>query len=298
VLDPVRQADRAYESRISTADRGRISERIKLAWSQGESVDWAYATLWDEGVMLASRRSWWRIATQLEQELRPKVPQKKHQRVKRDAPRVTATKPGDVWSWDITDLHSPWSGKTYKAYKIIDIYSRELAGYRVEDREADHFAVEMFRDAIRKHGVPRIVHADNGASMTSTLLRDFLTRQGIELTYNRPYVSDDNPFSEAAFKTLKYRPGYPRIFQTLEDARAYIGDYVIWYNTSHKHTGIALFSPSEIADGSWRRKWDTRDHALQAYYERHPERFAGRPVTPSPADTVGINHRKQKTTKT
>jgi len=294
VQDPVRQADRAYESRISTADTERIEERIKLAWAEGESVDWAYATALDAGVMLASRRTWWRIARRIEnQMLRPVRPRKSGKRVKRDAPVVIAHAPGEVWSWDITDVYSPWRGVTYKAYKIIDISSREIKGYRVEDCEGDQLAVEMFRDALAKHGAPRVVHADNGASMTSTLLREFLAGHRIEMTHNRPYVSNDNPFSEAAFKTMKYRPGYPRIFTSLDAARAYIDEYVLWYNTRHKHSGIALFSPSEVSDGSWKQKWEIRNQALQAYYEQHPGRFTCRPVMPSPIITVGINYTRK-----
>lgn len=292
VTAPIRQADRAYPSRISETDRARI----KLAWAAGESVDWAFATAWDAGVMLASRRSWWRVGASIEdQVLRPSPPKKTSHRGPRAAPVLTATGPGQVWSWDITDLYSPWRGTSYKAYKIIDVFSREIMGYRVEHREADHLAVELFEDAIREHGAPRVVHADNGATMTSTVLRDLLRGHGAALTFNRPYVSNDNPFSEAAFKTMKYRPGYPRIFATLEDARAYVAGYVGWYNTSHKHTGIALFSPAEVGDGSWERKWEIRDRALQAYYDRHPARFARRPRTPSPATLVGINHRKPQT---
>lgn len=295
----IHQADRAYESRISVEDREHIAERIKLAWSDQQSVDWAFASAWDEGVMLGSRRTWWRVAAEIqEQMLRPKTPKKKGQRVKRDAPQVTASGPGQVWSWDITDLYSPWLGVNYKAYKIIDIYSREIKGYRVEGREADHLAVEMFQHAIERHGAPRIVHADNGASMTSTKLSDLLTAHRVEMTHNRPYVSNDNPFSEAAFKTMKYRPGYPRIFKTIDAARRYVDQYVVWYNTQHKHTGIALFSPSEVGDGTWKQKWDIREQALQAYYAKHSGRFKSRPVTPSPANTVGINHRPHETTKT
>ncbi len=298
VAEPIHQADRAYESRISDADRRCIEERIKLAWSERESVDWAFASAWDEGTMLASRRSWWRIAQQIEDQLlRPKPHRKKHKRVTRTAPVVSATGPGQVWSWDITDVYSPWSGKNYKAYTIIDIYARDIKGYRVEDRECDDFAADMFREAIEQHGAPKVVHADNGASMTSTVLRDLLAVSSVEMTHNRPYVSNDNPFSEAAFKTMKYRPDYPRIFPTLEDARSYIDGYVHWYNTKHKHTGIALFSPSEVSDGTWKGKWEIREKALQGYYTRYPNRFSYRPVTPSSADTVGINHRKHKITK-
>jgi len=176
VANPVHQSERAYGSRISPADREMIEERVLAGWARGNSVDHSFAAAWDEGVFLGSRRSWWRIAAGTEdQMLRPRVPSRKGGRAPRDAPVVRADGPGQVWSWDITDLWTPWRGKVFKAYKIIDIYSREVVGYRVEDREADHLAVDMFAAAIALHGVPRVVHADSGAAMTSNLLRDYLT---------------------------------------------------------------------------------------------------------------------------
>jgi len=292
--DPVHQADRAYESRISPSDRDRISNHILAAWAAQNSVDHAFATAWDTGVMLASRRTWWRIAAQIEdQMLRPKVPSRSQKRQPRNKPVLKATGPGQVWSWDITDIYSQWVGKSFKAYKIIDIFSRQIVGFRVEEREADHLAAEMFATAIAAHGSPTVVHADSGPAMKSNLLREFLTVHGVELTHNRPYVSNDNPFSESGFRTMKYRPGYPRVFKDVQIARAYITDYVHWYNTQHKHSGIALFSPAQVHDGSWEHVWQTRDHALQRYYQQHPGRFRQPPVTPSPADHVGINLPKE-----
>lgn len=294
IPDPVPQSERAYESRVSAGDRERIMERVKAGWLAGESVDHSFATAWDAGVMLASRRTWWRIAASVEdQSQRPRVPTRSDPRARRVAPVLKASGPGQVWSWDITDLPGRWRGQTWKAYKIIDIYSREVVGWTVEDREADHLAVEMFEDAIRRQGAPRIVHADSGAAMRSGLLRDALTTHGVKLTHNRPYVSNDNPFSEASFRTMKYRPGYPGEFPTLEAARAYLAGYVRWYNTEHKHSGIALFSPSQVHDGSWELLWKRRDRVLQRYYGQHPGRFRVQPVTASPAGYVGINLPKE-----
>lgn len=290
VADPVPQSARAYTSRISEADRERIGELIRAGWAKEVSVDHAFAEAWDAGIMLGSRRTWWRIAAELEDQLlRPAVPTRKDHRQARDKPVLKATGPGQVWSWDITDLLSPWRKKVFKAYKIIDIYSRTIVGWRVEDREADHLAVGMFTTAIAEHGTPQVVHADSGAAMTSHLLRDYLSGLGVELSHNRPYTSNDNPFSEAGFRTMKYRPGYPKVFTDLAAARAYLAGYVPWYNDQHKHSGIALFSPRQVHDGSWQQAWDRRDQALQRYFQQHPERFHARPVTPTPAGTVGIN---------
>ena len=208
---------------------------------------------------------------------------------------LVATGPGQVWSWDITDLRTPWRGIAFKAYSIIDIYSRKLVGCRVEEREVNQLAVEMFQGAFAEHGKPQAVHADSGPAMRSTLLKDTLHDLNIGQTHNRPRVSNDNPFSESEFRTMKYRPNYPGTFETIDEARTYVDWYVPWYNENHKHSGIALFSPNEVHDGTWRTLWQQRDQTQQAYYGAHPERFRQRPRTPAPASLVGINHPKEDT---
>lgn len=291
VADPILQKDRSYPSRIDHADRDRIAGLIAAGWAEGVSVDHAFAQAWDAGVMLGSRRSWWRIAATIEdQTARPVAPTRRGgSRPPREAPVLEATGPGQVWSWDITDLRSPWRGVAFKAYSIIDIYSRKLVGWRVEDREVDDLAVQMFHDAIAREGIPDVVHADSGPAMRSTVLKDHLGDLGVTMTHNRPRVSNDNPFSESEFRTMKYRPNYPGTFPDLEHARAFMAWYVPWYNAQHKHSGIALFSPNEIHDGSWRRLWEQREQTQQTYYQKHPERFRRRPTTPVPAGIVGIN---------
>lgn len=287
---PIPQKLRAYPSRIGDSDQAVIAATIATGWAGGLSVDHSFASTWDAGVMLASRRSWWRIAAKIDdQSMRPIVPTKGVGAPPRSAPVLVATGPGQVWSWDITDLRSPWRGVAFKGYSIIDIFSRKMVGWRTEEREADHLAVEMFATAIREHGAPQTVHADSGPAMRSTLLKDFLRENGINQTHNRPRVSNDNPFSESEFRTMKYRPNYPGTFTTLEEARAYVDRYAPWYNGNHKHSGVALFSPDEVHDGTWRELWHRRDHTNQAYYTAHPERFRRSPTTPAPAGIVGIN---------
>ncbi|MBY4268270.1 transposase [Rhodococcus fascians] len=296
VEQPVHQRDRRYPNRIDSTDRVQVEALITTGWKAGNSVDHSFATAWDNGSMMASRRSWWRIAAAvLDQRSRPKTPTKKSTRAPRRMPIHTATAPGQVWSWDITDLHSPWRGASFKAYSIIDIHSRLIAGWRVEERESDHLAAEMFEAAIKRYGAPSFVHADSGPAMRSNTLEACLTAHGIELTHNRPYVSNDNPFSESEFRTMKYRPNYPGIFSDIDAARGHLTDYVHWYNTDHKHSGIALFSPADVHSGKWRQMWTDRDRAQQAYYDRHPERFRTRPYTPRPASSVGINDNRLQT---
>jgi putative transposase len=177
----------------------------------------------------------------------------------------------------------------FKAYSIIDIYSRMLVGWRVEERECDDLAVAMFEDAFADHGLPEAVHADSGPAMRSTLLKDLLFDLGVGQTHNRPRVSNDNPFSESEFRTMKYRPNYPGTFTAVDAARAWVGSYVPWYNQQHRHSGIALFTPSEVHSRTWVQSWQQRDQAQQAYYDTHPERFRSRPHTPAPSPIVGIN---------
>lgn len=291
VAQPIPQKDRAYPSRIGAADRERIEELITANWAAEVSVDHAFATAWDDGIMLASRRSWWRIAADItDQSARPVIPTTAPTNTApRAAPVLEATGPQQVWSWDITDLRSPWRGVAFKAYSIIDIYSRKIVGWRVEEREVDVLAVEMFEAAFCAHGIPTAVHADSGPAMRSNDLKTLLADLDIAQTHNRPRVSNDNPFSESEFRTMKYRPNYPGTFETLDDARAYMDWYVPWYNANHKHSGIALFSPDEVHDGSWLDLWEHRANIHQAYYQAHPERFRQRPRTPAPADIVGIN---------
>jgi transposase InsO family protein len=290
VADPVAQKDRAYRSRIGQEDRTVIQGHIQDAWEAGVSVDHAFASTWDAGVMVASRRSWWRIAAAIaDQSARPVAPTGRQAKTPRSTPVLEATGPGQVWSWDITDLRSPWRGVAYKAYSVIDIYSRKLVACRVEEREADHLAEEMFIEAFATHGIPQAVHADSGAAMRSTRIKALLAKHHITETHNRPRVSNDNPFSESEFRTMKYRPNYPGTFQDIDEARAWVDSYVPWYNQNHKHSGIALFSPNEVHDGTWRLLWQRRDQTSQAYYNTHPERFRHRPTTPAPANTVGIN---------
>jgi putative transposase len=290
VPDPLPQKNRAYPSRICDADRAVIRDRIIAGWQTGTSVDHAFASSWDQGVLLASRRSWWRIAAAItDQSARPVAPTRSTSTTPRSAPVLKATGPQQIWSWDITDLRSPWRGVAFKAYSIIDIYSRKMVGWRVEERECDDLATDMFETAFAGHGLPAVVHADSGPAMRSTVLKDLLSGLQIGQTHNRPRVSNDNPFSESEFRTMKYRPNYPGVFDDLDAARAWVSQYVSWYNQHHRHSGIALFTPEAVHSGAWTRQWTQRDHVLQTYYNAHPERFRNRPRTSSPSPVVGIN---------
>lgn len=295
VAHPVPHRDRAYRSRVPAVDRERIAARIQAGWKDGHSVDHSFAVAWDTGIMLGSRRTWWRVAADIDdQSARPVVPARTTGSRRREKPVLVATGPGQVYSWDITDLRTPYRGQSFKGYSVIDVYSRKLLGKRCETREADHLAVELFQDVFDQHGTPTVVHADSGPAMRSNALHDELSSRGVEMSHNRPYTSNDNPYSESEFRTMKYRPNYPGTFESLQQARDFTDSYTVWYNEHHRHSGIALFTPNQVHDGTWRQTWDVRDKALQAYYAKHPERFHTKPRTPRPAETVGINNKNHQ----
>lgn len=290
---PMPHAERDQPQALTGAERALVAERVLAAWQGGESVDQAYATAWDQGVYVGSQRTWWRIAAEMDQAQRPAGPgTRTGGKRDRPAPQLLATGPNQVWSWDITDFKGPYSCQVFKVYSVIDIFSRKMVGYRVEDREADVLAVEMFAAAFAAEGTaPDYVHADNGAAMRSNALAGHLAGHGVQLTHNRPYVSNDNPYSESEFRTLKTRPNYPKVFADLQAARDYVDAHVVWHNTAHRHSGIALFTPDQLHDGTWVKAHHRRQGAQQDYYRAHPERYRHRaPTTPLPPAWSGINH--------
>lgn len=234
---------------------------------------------------MGSSRTWHRIAADLD--ARPRATRT---RPAREKPVVTATGPGQVWSWDITDLKSPFSRVAFKQYVITDIYSRLRVASIVEPSENTVAAIRLFSMAFAEHGVPKVVHSDNGPTMKSGPLGDLFADNDIEVSNSRPYVSNDNPFSEASFATMKRHPYFPTVFESIEEAREFDADYRGWHNTRHYHSGIAHFTPQQVHDGTWREAWRDRNASLQEYYEAHPERFRVRPKVPRPPTTVGINH--------
>lgn len=297
------QARRAYPNRVSSSQTEEVIERIRAGWDQDKSVGQSFFTAWDGGQMLCSKRSWYRIAARLEDTrpgrgVRPRPgPGRRAARPARPKPVLEADGPGQVWSWDITDLPSTFTRVAYKLYAVMDIYGRPIIAHRVEEREADHLAVEMFAEAIATHGPPRVVHSDSGPAMRSNRLRQFLTGHGVEMSFIRPRVSNDNPFSESVFSMLKTRPSYPTYFSSLEQARAWADGQIREYNTSHHHSGLAGFTPEEVTTGQWALAWRRREAALEVYYTQHPERFHARPSTPRPPMLAGINHLNEATTR-
>lgn len=253
-----------------------------------------YATLLDEGVYLCSERTMYRILERNSQN------QQRRQSAARNytKPELLATKPNEVWSWDITKLKGPAKWTYYYLYKIIDVFSRYVVGWAVAFRESAQLAEELIGETCLKQEIIEgqlTIHADNGSSMTSLTVGQLLTDLGITKTHSRPYTSNDNPYSESAFKTLKYRPAFPERFMSIEEARLYCKDFFNWYNNEHHHSGIALLTPECVHYGTYQQILDKRAIALADAYMSHPERFVkGIPsVKPLPQE-VWINKPEQK----
>lgn len=231
-----------------------------------------YATLLDEGVYLCSERTMYRILTRqgqnvIRRQSAPRVYAK---------PELLATCPNELWSWDITKLKGPAKWTYYYLYKILDVYSRYVVGWMLAYRESAALAQDLIAETCLKQVIipgSLTVHADNGSSMKSGTLAQLLTDLGISKTHSRPHVSNDNPFSEAAFKTLKYRPGYPERFGSIEDARLFCKEFFTWYNTEHRHSGIAMVTPENVHYNNHQQILTARSLTLEQAYQLHPERF-------------------------
>ena len=229
-----------------------------------------FARLLDRGVYLCSVSSMYRI---LAEHAQVKERRRQARHPARARPELIATGPGQVYTWDITKLPGPVKGTYYDAYVMIDIYSRYIVGARVHARECAQLAEEMMKEVFGVHGVPQVVHADRGTSMTSKTVATLLADLEVTRSHSRPKVSNDNPYSEAWFKTLKYAPVFPDRFGSLADARAFLAEFVTWYNHEHHHKGIGLHTPADVHYGLAAAKADDRAHVLAAARALNPQRF-------------------------
>jgi putative transposase len=241
-----------------------------------------YAKLLDQGVYLASTSTMYRILRDND-EVRERRRQAAHPPAKK--PELLATKPNEIYSWDITKLAGPAKWTSYYLYVIIDIYSRYVPGWMLARAERAHLAERFLADTIVKQGVARdqlTVHADRGASMASKPVAFLLADLGVTKSHSRPRVSNDNPYSESQFKTLKYRPEFPDRFGSYEDAHQFCSRFFGWYNDEHRHSGIAFHTPADVHYGRAETVQAQRATVLDAAYADHPERFVRKPPTPLP----------------
>ena len=208
-------------------------------------------------------------------------------------PELLATGPNQVWSWDITTLRGPVKWTSYYLYVLLDIFSRYVVGWLLARQESAALAKVLIGESCaRQHIAPDqlIIHADRGPSMTSQPVALLLATLGVVPSHSRPQVSDDNPFSEAQFKTLKYRPAFPDRFGAYEDAESFCQRFFPWYNREHRHGALGLMTPHDIHYGLAAAKWQRRAAVLRAAYQAHPERFPrGAPVPPPLPTAAWIN---------
>lgn len=265
---------------LSAAER----EQVRALLNSPEHVDKppavVYHELLDEGVYLCSISTMYRILHE-HGEVHERRRQATHPA--RTKPELVATGPNQCWSWDITKLRGPAKWTYFYLYAVIDIYSRYVVGWTIADTESRYLAEQLLADTITKHGVnpdQLTVHSDNGASMGSKVVAQLLADLGVTKTHSRPHVSNDNPYSEAAFKTLKYRPTFPDQFGSLEDARGFCRGFFAWYHTEHYHSGIAWHHPVDVHYGRAETVHQVRADVLDAAYQRHPERFVRKPPEP------------------
>ena len=210
-----------------------------------------------------------------------------------EKPELLATRPNEVWSWDITKLKGPHKWTYYHLYVVLDIFSRCVVGWMIADRESATFAKRLLSEIVDKQGIEPhalTIHADRGPSMRSKLVAQLLADLSITKTHSRPHVSNDNPYSESQFKTLKYRPEFPGRFGSLEDARAFLGPFFHWYNNEHRHGGIGMLTPATVHYGKAHDALARRSRVLEQAYRHHPERFVrGQPTPQSLPIAAWIN---------
>ena len=287
-----------YEPRRAPATPRRLldAERTEVLALLHEDrfVDLApaeiYATLLDERRYVCSIRTMYRILAD-HQEVRERRDVLRHPAYTK--PELLATRPNELWSWDITKLLGPAKWTYFYLYVILDVFSRYVVGWMVAPRESATLAATLIETCCARQQIEPEqlgLHADRGASMTSKQVAQLLADLGVTKTHSRPHVSNDNPYSEAQFKTLKYRPDFPHRFGCIEDARAFCGPFFDWYNQAHHHSGLALLTPADVHFGRTAERLVIRDETLAAAQEAHPERFVHRlPRAARPPTVAWIN---------
>ena len=275
-------------------------ERVLAVLNSERFADMAppaiYATLLDQGQYLASVRTMYRLLAAEGQSLERRC-QRVHPVYAK--PELLAVRPNEVWSWDISKLKGPVRWSVYHLYVILDIFSRYVVGWMVALRESAELAERLIAETIAKqHIAPGTLtlHADRGTSMRSKTVAQLLIDLDVARTHSRPHVSDDNPYSESQFKTLKYRPDFPERFGSLEDARAHCQHFFHWYNNDHRHSGIGLMTPHAVHYGAAEALQVQRGQVLQQAYEANPLRFKGCiPQPPALPTAAWINPPKENT---
>jgi putative transposase len=282
-------AARVHPRALSPTERAAVLDVLHAPRFQDAAPAAVYATLLDEGTYLASERTMYRLLA-ADGETRSRRDQLVHPTYAK--PELLATAPNQVWSWDITKLLGPAKWTYFHLYVILDVYSRYVVGWMVAHREHADLAERLIAETIAKQAVPAgqlTLHADRGSSMTSKPVAFLLADLGVTKTHSRPHVSNDNPYSESQFKTIKYRPGFPERFGSIEHAESECRNLINWYNTEHQHSGIAYLTPAQVHYGQAPTILLERQLVMDEAYARNPERFRRHPIVAKLRSSVWIN---------
>lgn len=275
---------------LNDGEKQKVLDELHSDRFVDKSPGEVWATLLDEGVYLCSERTMYRILADNE-EVKERRNQLKHPEYRK--PELLAEGPDEVWSWDITKLRGPIKWTYYYLYVILDIFSRYAVGWMVAPRETAGLAQKLIRESCKKQAIDPgqlTIHADRGSPMIAKTTAQLFVTLGISKSHSRPHVSDDNPYSESQFKTLKYRPGFPDRFGSLQDSVGFCRSFFTWYNTEHRHSGIGMLTPEVVHYGLAGDVIEARKQVLEVAFEAHPERFVrGVPLPPALPQAAWIN---------
>jgi putative transposase len=273
---------------LSAEEKADVRETLDSARFQDQAPREVYATLLDEGTYLCSVSSLYRILREND-EVRERRNQVRHPAYAK--PELLATSPNQVWTWDITKLRGPAKWVYFYLYVLLDLFSRFVVGWLIAERESATFAQPLIAESCaRQHIQPDQlrIHSDRGGPMIAKPLAGLLADLGVTPSLSRPHTPNDNPFSEAQFKTVKYHPTFPDRFGSPTDARTWAQGFFPWYNYDHHHTGLALLTPAAVHYGRVGAILQQRQQVLQAAYAAHPERFVKGPPRPVSGTVVKV----------
>lgn len=272
---------------LTDGERAHVLELLASPAYADLAIPQVWARELDEGRYWCSMSTMYRIARAAGQ-----VSERRRQATHppRVRPELAARGPSEVWSWDITALKGPTKGVWYKCYVILDIFSRYVTGWLLAAAEDAVVAKDFLADAVRRNGIePHTIHADRGGAMVSKPVSELLVDLGVVRSHSRPRTSNDNPYSEAQFKTMKYVPDFPERFGSLEDARTFCDGFFLAYNHEHRHSGIGMHTPASVHFGTAEQIHAQRQATLDHAYAEHPERFTRRPRPPRLPEVAWIN---------
>ena len=290
-----RKPRRPPARKLAPAEREAVLAELHSERFVDASPSEVWATLLDEQRYLASERTMYRLLAE-----RGEACERRDQLVHPPyvKPELLAERPNELWSWDITKLLGPAKWTYYYLYVLLDVFSRYVVGWTIQHRESARLAKELIAQAVAQQGIEPgqlTVHADRGTAMRSKTVAYLLADLGVTKTHSRPYTSTDNPYSEAQFKTLKYRPDFPDRFGSIQDARCFGRPFFSWYNHDHRHSGIGLMTPASVHYGRAEQIHDQRARVLAAAHAAHPERFVhGLPQPPKLPTAAWINQPEPK----